>query len=181
MFMIILFFMYMFRNKGQTFGRKRQSISRGSIQSSRYWWKWTVTLFYFCVLHVYLLCLSNLPVSLVLLKTQLIPNYYTLIPNALQHKGKDCSITLHLVWNLLTLTCHRIVLFYNLDNFAFAVFASFLLLQHFLTSSFNKIQLDFFSCSVTVQEIVDTELLDKKYNEDEARVSAPQSLDQPMF
>lgn len=45
-------------------------------------------------------------------------------------------------------------------------------LQHFLKSLFNKIYLDFFPCSVTLQEIVDTELLDKKYNQDEARVSA---------
>ena len=46
------------------------------------------------------------------------------------------------------------------------------LLQHFLESLFNELYLDFIPCSVTLQEIVDTELLDKKYNEDEARVSA---------
>ena len=46
------------------------------------------------------------------------------------------------------------------------------LLQHFLKSLFNELYLGFIPCSVTLQEIVDTELLDKKYNEDEARVSA---------
>ena len=45
------------------------------------------------------------------------------------------------------------------------------LLQHFLKFMFNEIHLAFFPCRVTLQEIVDTELLDKKYNEDEARVS----------
>ena len=39
-------------------------------------------------------------------------------------------------------------------------------------SSLCLTSLDFFPCSVTLQEIVNTELLDKKYNEDEARVSA---------
>ena len=40
--------------------------------------------------------------------------------------------------------------------------------SHANVTKFN----DFIPCSVTLQEIVDTELLDKKYNEDEARVSA---------
>ena len=45
------------------------------------------------------------------------------------------------------------------------------LLQHSLKFMFNEIYLDFLPCRVTLQEIVDTELLDKKYSEDEARVS----------
>lgn len=73
----------------------------------------------------------------------------------------DFDLSLNSFSPLTRATCHLHYLHYSG------------LLQHFLKSLFlNEINLDFFLCSVTLQEIVDTELLDKKYNEDEARVSA---------